>query len=86
MLAEFRIVPIGIGEESKEVIAKAIAIVEQSELDYQLTAMAILLEGDWEEIMFVIKKCHHEIKKVTDRVTTEIVIDDHKKYDWSSQR
>jgi len=78
MLAEFRIVPVGSGEETKELVAKTLAIVEKSELDYQLTAMGTLLEGEWEEILFVIQKCHEEIKKVAPRVVTEITIDDRK--------
>lgn len=78
MLVEFRILPVGTGEETKELVAKTVAIVEKSELDYQLTAMGTLLEGSWEEVMFVIQKCHEEIKKFAERVVTEIVIDDRK--------
>jgi uncharacterized protein (TIGR00106 family) len=78
MLVEFRILPVGIGEELKELHAKVLATVEKSELDYQLTAMGTLLEGEWEEIMFVVKKCHDEIRKLSERVVTEIVIDDRK--------
>ncbi len=76
MLAQVNIIPVGTGEELKELVAKTLAIVEKSELDYQLTAMGTILEGDWEEIMFVIRKCHDEIKQFSKRVVTEIVIDD----------
>ena len=78
MLVEFRLTPVGTGEESKELLAKAVALVEKSELDYQLTAMGILLEGQWEEVMFVIQKCHEELKKFAERVVTDIIIDDRK--------
>jgi len=78
MLVEFRLTPIGTGEETKELLAKAVALVEKSELDYQLTAMGILLEGQWEEVIFVIQKCHEELKKFADRVVTDILIDDRK--------
>jgi uncharacterized protein (TIGR00106 family) len=78
MLVEFRLTPVGTGEETKELLAKAVALVEKSELDYQLTAMGILLEGQWEEVMFVIQKCHEELKKFADRVVTDILIDDRK--------
>lgn len=76
MLVEFRLTPVGTGEETKELLAKAVALVEKSELDYQLTAMGILLEGQWEEVMFVIQKCHEELKKYAERVVTDIIIDD----------
>lgn len=78
MLVEFRILPVGTGEETKELVAKTVAIIEKSELDYQLTAMGTLLEGSWEEVMFVVQKCHEEVKKFAERVVTEIVIDDRK--------
>ncbi len=78
MLVEFRILPVGTGEETKELVAKTVALIEKSELDYQLTAMGTLLEGQWEEVMFVIQKCHDEVKKFAERVVTEIVIDDRK--------
>ncbi len=78
MLAQFRILPVGTGEETKELVGKTVALIEKSELDYQLTAMGVLLEGQWEEVMFVIQKCHEEVKKFAERVVTEIVIDDRK--------
>ena len=78
MLVEFRLTPVGTGDESKALLAKGVAFVEKCELDYQLTAMGILLEGQWEEVMFVIQKCHEELKKFAERVVTDIIIDDRK--------
>ncbi len=78
MLAQVTITPVGTGEELKEMTAKAVAIIEESELDYQLTSMGTILEGDWDEIMVIVKKCHDEIKNFADRVVTNIVVDDRK--------
>ncbi len=78
MLAQVTITPVGTGEELKEMIAKAVAIIEKSELDYQLTSMGTIIVGDWDEIMVIVKKCHDEIKNFADRVVTNIVIDDRK--------
>ena len=78
MLAQVTITPVGTGEELKEMIAKAVAIIEKSELDYQLTSMGTIIEGDWDEIMVIVKKCYDEIKTFADRVVTNIVIDDRK--------
>jgi uncharacterized protein YqgV (UPF0045/DUF77 family) len=38
--------------------------------------MGTILEGDWGEIMNLIKKCHKKIIKDSDRVLTTITIDD----------
>ncbi|MFQ5825199.1 MAG: MTH1187 family thiamine-binding protein [bacterium] len=78
MLAQVSIIPVGTGEEMKELIAKALKIIEKSELDYQLTSMGTIIEGDWDEIIVLIKKCHEEVKNFAERVVTNILIDDRK--------
>ncbi len=76
MLAHVQIVPIGTGEELKELIARAVKIIHDSELNYQLTSMGTIIEGDWDEVMALIKKCHLAIREHADRVATYIDIDD----------
>lgn len=76
MLAHISIIPVGTGEEMKELIAKTLKIIEKSELDYQLTSMGTIIEGDWDEIITLVKKCHEEIKNLADRIVTNILIDD----------
>lgn len=78
MLAQISIVPVGTGEEIKELIAKVLKIVDKSELDYQLTSMGTIIEGDWDEIMALVRKCHEEIRNFADRIVTNITIDDRK--------
>lgn len=76
MLAHLSITPVGTGEETKELLAKSLVIIKNSGLDYQLTSMGTILEGDWEEIIAITKKCRDEIKKFADRVVLNLVIDD----------
>lgn len=78
MLAQVSITPVGTGEEMKELIAKAVKIIDKSELDYQLTSMGTIIEGDWDEVMTIIRKCHDELKNFADRVVTNILLDDRK--------
>lgn len=78
MLAQVTITPVGSGEETKELIAKALAIIDKSELDYQLTSMGTIIEGEWDDIIALVKKCHDEIKNFANRVVTNIAIDDRK--------
>ena len=78
MLAQVTITPVGTGEEMKELLAKAAKIVVQSELSYQLTAMGTILEGDWDEVLTIVRKCHNEIRNFSERVVTNILIDDRK--------
>lgn len=78
MLVEFSVIPIGKGVHLHEYIAKALKIVDASGLDYRLTPMGTVVEGDWEQVFKVIKSCHDAITKESERVITSITIDDKK--------
>lgn len=78
MLAELQFVTVGTGEELKELTARTADIIEKSELDYQLTAMGILVEGEWDDIMALVKRCHDVLAKDAPRIVTNITIDDRK--------
>jgi len=78
MLAQISITPVGTGEETKELIAKTLTIIKDSELDYQLTSMGTIIEGEWDEVIALAKKCHDELKQYADRLSTNILIDDRK--------
>ncbi|MBS3813622.1 MAG: MTH1187 family thiamine-binding protein [Candidatus Acetothermia bacterium] len=77
MIVEFDTYPVGQEEGLGPEIAKAIKIVKESGLDYQLTAMGTLLEGEWDEVMDTIKECHQRLKEDHTRVETHVKIDDH---------
>lgn len=76
MLASFSVVPLDVGLEFREHVAKIISLVEGSGLDYRLGAMETSVEGDWDEIMSLVKRCHCAMKEVSPRVLTRISIDD----------
>jgi uncharacterized protein (TIGR00106 family) len=78
MLVEVQFLAVGSGEEQKELIAKTVDIIEKSDLDYQLTAMGTLIEGEWDEIMALVSKCQEMLFKDVNRVITDMAIDDRK--------
>ena len=78
MIVNFSIVPIGKESSLSAKVAEVLKIVSESGISYKLHAMGTILEGDWDEIMRLIKKCHKRILKETDRVLTTITIDDRK--------
>jgi len=76
MIAEFSIVPLT-GEESlSPYVAMILKEVKQSGLDYVLTPMGTIVEGETDEVFDLIKKCHKLMKKHANRVLTRISIDD----------
>jgi len=78
MLIEFSIIPIGIGSSLSANIAEILKIVDASGLPYKVTPMGTVLEGEWGELMQLIKKCHKTAMKTSERVVTRISIDDRK--------
>ncbi len=78
MVVNFSIVPIGKESSLSAKVAEILKIVSESGIDYKLHSMGTILEGDWDEIMRLIKKCHKKILKDSDRVLTTITIDDRK--------
>ena len=78
MLVEFSIIPIGKGASVGKDIAKVIRIVENSGLPYKLNPMGTVVEGKWDELMALIKRCHRVVLRDGERVVTTIKIDDRK--------
>lgn len=76
MIIEFSVVPVGRGDELAVPVARILDLVDKSGLPYQLTAMGTLVEGEWDEIMGLVRLCHEAIRGETVRVLTHIAIDD----------
>ncbi len=78
MLAEFSIIPIGIGSSIGDQVAEVLKIVDKSGLPYKINPMGTVVEGEWDEILRLIKKCHQSVLRGGERVVTTIAIDDRK--------
>jgi len=78
MLIEFSIIPIGVGSSIGGQLAEVLKIVDTSGLPYKVNPMGTVIEGDWDEIMKLIKKCHKTVMRTGERVLTTISIDDRK--------
>jgi len=78
MLVEFSVLPVGKGVSVSKSVAKAIRLVDQSGLDYKTTEMGTIVEGNWNDILPLIARCHRLLLKEAGRVVTHIKIDDRK--------
>jgi uncharacterized protein (TIGR00106 family) len=79
MVVHFSTFPIGKGEAVGKYVAKVLDLIDKSGLKYQVGSMGTSLEGEWDEIIPVLKKCHLALRKKCPRVYTSIIIDDRKK-------
>ena len=76
MVVSFAVVPIGVGEELKEQVAKVLDLIDRSGLPYKLGAMQTTVEGEEGEVMDLVMRCHRLMRELAPRVLTHIAIDD----------
>jgi len=56
-------------------VAQALQIIKDSGLPYELGSMGTVMEGDYDEIMAVIKACHDAMRKGCGRVYMTMAVD-----------
>jgi uncharacterized protein (TIGR00106 family) len=78
MLIEFSIVPVGSGSSIGDRLAEVLKIVDDSGLPYKLTPMGTVVEGEWDDLFSLVKKCHKAVMKNEERAITTISVDDRK--------
>jgi len=75
MIAEFSVTPIGAGVSLRKHVTKAVQIVRDSGLTYELNPMGTVVEGPWDKVVAVIKKCNDDLLKDCRRLSIVIKID-----------
>jgi uncharacterized protein (TIGR00106 family) len=75
VLIEFAMAPVGTGESVSAHVAKIIDLIDRSGVDYQLTPMGTILEGEWDEVMGVVNACFHLLEKDFNRISVALKVD-----------
>jgi uncharacterized protein (TIGR00106 family) len=75
MIAAFSITPLGGGESVSEQVIEAVRIVRNSGLANETNAMFTNIEGEWDEVMAVIKASVDKVAEAAPRVSLVIKID-----------
>ena len=75
ILLEFSMSPFDKGESLSPYISRSLEIVANSGLDYRLTAMGTIMEGEWDEVMSVVTQCFEKMSSDCNRITCSIKID-----------
>jgi uncharacterized protein (TIGR00106 family) len=78
MIVSFSVIPMGSSTSVGDKIAEILKIVDSSGLPYKINPMGTVVEGEWDDIMKLIKKCHKTTMKSGERTITTISIDDRK--------
>ncbi len=75
MIAAFSITPLGTGESVGDLVAQAVRVVWASGLPCETNAMFTNVEGEWDEVMAVIKDCVDTLSQLVPRLSVVIKLD-----------
>jgi conserved hypothetical protein TIGR00106 len=75
LMVEVSMFPVDKGESLSKHVSKVLGIIDKSGLAYRINPMGTVIEGEWDEVMGVIKKCHVALEKDCRRISTSIKID-----------
>ena len=75
MLVAFSVTPIGTGEAVGEAVAEAVRVVRESGLPNRTDAMFTTIEGEWDEVMAVVKGAVDAVAAQAPRVSLVLKAD-----------
>jgi uncharacterized protein (TIGR00106 family) len=75
MIAAFSITPIGTGDSVSASVADAVRLVRASGLPNETNAMFTNVEGEWDEVMSLLKACVMTVAEAAPRVSVVVKID-----------
>ena len=75
MLIAFSVTPLGVGEGVGEIVAEAVRVVRASGLPNKTDSMFTTIEGDWGEVMAVVKSAVDAVAARAPRVSLVLKAD-----------
>lgn len=75
VLAEFSMFPTDKGESVSQWVAQVIKHIDSSGINYRLTPMSTILEGNWDEVMAVITGCFKILEPQCNRIYVTLKVD-----------
>jgi len=75
VILEFSMFPLDKGESVSRYVARSLAIIEASGLPYQCHAMGTVLEGEYDEVMDVVRRCFEAMAEDCRRIECSVKID-----------
>lgn len=75
VLLEFSMSPLGKGESVGKYVARSLDIIDKSGVAYRLNPMGTVLEGEWDEVFDVVRRCYLRMRKDCNRISCTIKVD-----------
>ncbi len=76
LLAEFSLTPLDKGASVSRWVSASLDVIDRSGLPYRLGPMGTCVEGEWDEVMEVLKACFARMAGDSDRISISL------KGDW----
>jgi uncharacterized protein (TIGR00106 family) len=77
-LMDFAIIPLDKGDSFSKYVAEVLDIVDNSGLDYQLTPMGTIVEGEWSDLLALLDRCFKAIARISARISLTVKFDHRK--------
>jgi uncharacterized protein, MTH1187 family len=75
MIISFSVTPLGVGEGVAEPVARAVKVVRESGLPNRTDAMFTTIEGEWDEVLDVVKRAVEAVAEAAPRVSLVLKAD-----------
>jgi uncharacterized protein (TIGR00106 family) len=75
MIVAFSVTPLGVGESVGELVADAVRVVRESGLPNRTDAMFTSVEGEWDEVMDVVRRAVDVVAARAPRVSLVLKAD-----------
>ena len=75
VIVEFSIFPMDKGESLSAYVARALKIIQESGLPYELNPMGTCVEGEWNDVMALVDRCFEALKKDCKRINLSLKAD-----------
>lgn len=73
VIMDLCVVPLGVGVSVSKYIVACHEVLEEAGIKSQLHAYGTNIEGEWDDVMAVVKKCHERVHEMgAPRITTTI--------------
>jgi uncharacterized protein (TIGR00106 family) len=75
VIVEFSIFPMDKGESLSPYVARALKIIQESGLPYELNPMGTCVEGEWNDVMALVDRCFQALEKDCKRINLSLKAD-----------
>ena len=75
VIVDVCVVPVGVGVSVSTYVAACQEVIQQAGLTHEMHAYGTNIEGEWDEVMGVVKRCHERVHALgAPRITTTLKV------------